>query len=270
VGYTFKHREGMRNDWYEALRTGMTDTGLLPAEQADVAAVYYGNCFRSVNAKDGAVADEFAAIPNYGPVDLRGELEVELLRAFAENTEDGQGGKGAAQGMLRRLERSRLLGDVPTKVVVWLVKQMHRYLTEEQLRGCVLGRVEAVVTPGTRVVVGHSLGSVVAYEALCAHPEWEIDTLITLGSPLGLGAIASRLRPPVNGGEEARWPGVRRWINIAAREDPIALVKELAPIYGKDVEDRLVVNGRFAMHSVLRYLTTTEAAQGIADALSRD
>ena len=39
---------------------------------------------------------------------------------------------------------------------------------------------------GTEVIVAHSLGSVVAYEALCAHPEWPVRNLVTLGSPLGI------------------------------------------------------------------------------------
>jgi hypothetical protein len=233
-----------------------------------VAAVYYGNCFRSAGSKGAVGLDEFAAIPNYGPVDLSADLELELLRAFAENTDSGQAGtKGAVQGLLRRLERSKLLGDVPAKAIIWMIKQVHRYLTEDALRDAVLSRWDGVVTPDTRVVVAHSLGSVVAYDALSAHPEWEIDTLITLGSPLGLGAVSSRLRPPLVPGQEAKWPGVRRWINIAAVEDPVALVKELAPLFGKEVEDMPVRNGRFAMHSVLRYLTTAETAKGIADGL---
>ncbi|GAA4813555.1 alpha/beta hydrolase [Streptomyces ziwulingensis] len=269
VGYTYKHREGMHSDWYRALRSGLVDTGLPPVPDADVAAVYYGNCFRTAGAKGAEViTDELAAVPNYGPMDLDTELELELLRAFAENTErEDAGAKGAVQSLLRRLERSRLLGDVPAKAIIWMIKQVHRYLTEEPLRDAVLARWEGVVTPETRVVVGHSLGSVVAYDALCAHPEWKIDTLITLGSPLGLGAVSSRLRPPLVPGEEARWPGVRRWVNIAALEDPVALIKELAPLFGKDIQDKPVRNGRFAVHSVNRYLTTEEAAKGIADGL---
>ncbi|MCM1936616.1 alpha/beta hydrolase [Streptomyces sp. G3] len=268
IGYTYKHRDDMHSDWYKALRTGMIDTGFEPVKETGVAAVYYGNCFRSAGSKGAVGLDEFAAIPNYGPVDLSADLELELLRAFAENTDSGQTGtKGAVQGLLRRLERSKLLGDVPTKAIIWMIKQVHRYLTEDALRDAVLSRWDGVVTPDTRVVVAHSLGSVVAYDALSTHQEWEIDTLITLGSPLGLGAVSSRLRPPLVPGQEAKWPGVRRWINIAAVEDPVALVKELAPLFGKEVEDMLVRNGRFAMHSVLRYLTTAEAAKGIADGL---
>ena len=46
------------------------------------------------------------------------------------------------------------------------------------------------------MLVGHSLGSVVAYEALCANPEWPVRMLVTLGSPLGIpNLIFDRLEP---------------------------------------------------------------------------
>lgn len=73
----------------------------------------------------------------------------------------------------------------------------------ERWRGC-----RAVCRPGevdadTRVVVGHSLGLVVAYEALCAHPQWPVQALVTLGSPLGRrNLIFDKLVPP-------HGPGVR-------------------------------------------------------------
>ncbi|GAA3984081.1 hypothetical protein FOF52_05480 [Thermobifida alba] len=269
IGHTYRHREDIRESWYEALCRGMVDVGLQPLGYDEVAAVYYGNCFRSRSAKQVVAADEFSFLPNYGPRDLGSPLELELLEAFAGGVAEERGTKGLVQGALRRLESSRFLGDVPAKAVIWFIKQVHRYLTEEQLRDAVLARWDRVVTEETRVVVGHSLGSVVAYEALRAHPEWRIDTLVTLGSPLGLRAIYSRLRPPVAPGDVDAWPGVRRWVNVAAVEDPVSLVKKLSPIYGGGVEDTLVSNGRFAAHSVVRYLTTAEAVEGIADGLVR-
>ena len=53
-----------------------------------------------------------------------------------------------------------------------------------------------------RIVIAHSLGTVVAYEALHAHPELEVELLLTLGSPLALPrAVFDRLLP-----RPARWP----------------------------------------------------------------
>lgn len=267
IGYKKRHRERMHTTWYDELRTGMIDTNLPPVESSQVTAVYYGNCFRSLGAKGAEELEDFTQIPNFGPADLRDEFELDMVDLLASAVDEGGGaGKGAVQASLRRLERSRFLGDVPAKVIIWMVKQMHRYLTDDGLRRCVQDRFASHVTAETKVVLAHSLGSVVAYEALCAHPEWKIDTLITMGSPLGLRTISSRLRPPVVDGA-AQWPHTVSWINVAAREDPVALVKELGPIYGEAIDDRPVTNGRFAAHSALQYLTTAEVARGVADAL---
>jgi hypothetical protein len=129
----------------------------------------------------------------------------------------------------------------------------------------VLGRLESTVGPGTRAIVAHSLGSVVAYEALCAHREWGIDTLVTLGSPLGWASIGALLTPPVRDGR-GFWPNVARWVNVAAREDGVAIVKELAPIFGK-VDDRPIRNGRRHAHAAERYLTSAECVSAIVDGL---
>jgi hypothetical protein len=273
IGYQYKHRETSLTDWYDALRTSLTDAALPVPAPEQVSAVFYGNCYRSLQGKGADSDDELADIPNLKIGDVRDPFEAELLEAFAEGTEaPAEGGKGVTTAALRRLEKSERLGRPPAKVVIWMVRQVRRYLDpQDTVRACAQQRFERVVTPDTRVVVAHSLGSVVAYEALCAHPEWNIDTFVTLGSPLGLGVIRDRLRPA--GGKT--WPHVRTWVNIAAGEDPVALVNELAPLIDERIDDRPVVNlpryhpGRYALggHSVLRYLTTADLAEAVGDAL---
>ncbi|WP_371664762.1 hypothetical protein [Streptomyces sp. NBC_00280] len=56
-----------------------------------------------------------------------------------------------------------------------------------------------------RVVLAHSLGTVVAYEALHAHPELQVELLVTLGSPLALPhGVFDRLVPGPTGAPPAR------------------------------------------------------------------
>ncbi|MFJ5772683.1 hypothetical protein [Streptomyces sp. NPDC093094] len=276
IGYQYEHRETSLTPWYGALRASLTDAALPVPEPERVSAVFYGNCFRSLKGGKAAVSDdenELDDIPNFRSGDVRDPFEAALLEAFAQGTEEPQeGGKGLVQSALRRLERSERLGRPPAKVAIWAVRQVRRYLDPaDTVHACAQQRFERVVTPDTRVVVAHSLGSVVAYEALCAHPEWNIDTFVTLGSPLGIGEIRDRLRPSGAGA----WPHVRRWVNIAAKEDPIALVKELAPLFDERVDDRTVVNlpwyrpARHVLggHAVTRYLTTADLAEAVGAAL---
>lgn len=122
--------------------------------------------------------------------------------------------------------------------------------------------IEAIATD-TRVLVGHSLGSIVCYEALCQHPEWPVKVFVTLGSPLGIKRlIFDKLEPPPHN-NSGRWPGsVERWINIADEGDIVALEKNLNPLFDGLVEDKLVYNGSNA-HNATNYFTAAETGDAI-------
>jgi hypothetical protein len=106
-----------------------------------------------------------------------------------------------------------------------------------------------------KVVIAHSLGSVVAYETLWSFPDLRIDLLITLGSPLGMrNVVFEHLLPaPVNGRGE-RPPGVRRWVNIADKDDIAAIPPDLGGCFaGVDVEE-LVNLDWIDFHTAEKYL----------------
>ena len=113
---------------------------------------------------------------------------------------------------------------VASKFVWRALTQVSRYLTDDEIRGYAQDQVLHWLGPDTRLVIGHSLGSVVAYEAIHrAHdnqlPNNHTLTLMTLGSPLGLQSIVyNRLRP-----QPPRVPpSVNRWENLAAQDDLVA------------------------------------------------
>jgi hypothetical protein len=94
------------------------------------------------------------------------------------------------------------------------------------------------------VIVAYSLGSVVAYETLCANPSWSGINLVTLGSPLGIRRLVLDRLEPSPLGDKGLWPqSVTQWTNIADRGDVVALVKELNPLFGDQLTDLLVHNG---------------------------
>jgi alpha-beta hydrolase superfamily lysophospholipase len=74
------------------------------------------------------------------------------------------------QQALRALSGSRFFAGLAERALVFDRKQVRTYATELDVRQKAIGRVANAVTDKTRVLVGHSLGSVVAYEAPCAHP----------------------------------------------------------------------------------------------------
>jgi hypothetical protein len=105
--------------------------------------------------------------------------------------------------------------------------QVTRYLTNDTIRSAALESVLKLIGPETKILIGHSLGSVIAYEA--AHlMNKPLPLLLTLGSPLGLQTIVyQRLRPQPPGFP----PAVRRWVNIADRDDFIAAEPDLEGLF---------------------------------------
>ena len=106
-----------------------------------------------------------------------------------------------------------------------------------------MGSVFNLIGPETKVVIGHSLGSVVAYEAahLIGQP---LPLLVTLGSPLGLQTIVyQQLRP-----QPPSFPAnVRRWVNVADRDDFIAAEPDLKALFGADMPADAVLEGGYTV-----------------------
>jgi hypothetical protein len=114
---------------------------------------------------------------------------------------------------------------------------------------------DAISTHRPRVVLAHSLGSVVAYETLWAYPEIRIDLLVTLGSPLAMpGVVFDRLDPAPAAGRGARPPTVDRWVNIADVGDLVAVPRWLGQRFTGVDSDLEAVIGTFDFHKVRNYL----------------
>ncbi|MET9462594.1 hypothetical protein ABZY05_47705 [Streptomyces canus] len=103
------------------------------------------------------------------------------------------------------------------------------------------------------VVVAHSLGSVVAYEALHEFSDLQAELLVTLGSPLGLPAMMRKLDPEPISGYGQRPPGVGRWVNVADVGDLVALPPKLGGCFPVDAHETTDI-GLLAFHSLERYL----------------
>ncbi|KVC74846.1 hypothetical protein [Burkholderia ubonensis] len=271
VGQQFKGEYTLKAEWVPALKDGLARSGYRLAADDDFLCAFYGDLFRP--------AGKSALDPPYDANDLDDEWENAMLDLWwreAARVESGVRGPDArtkisvpdsVQRALDALSQSSFFAGVAERALIFDLKQVRRYLREPKIRQDARARVEGAVGPDTRLIVAHSLGSVVAYEALCAHPEWPVADFVTLGSPLGIqNLIFNALDPaPASGG--GIWPKcIKRWVNIADRGDVVALVKELAPQFGPGVVDRRVDNGAHA-HDATRYLTTRELGDAVACAL---
>lgn len=173
-----------------------------------------------------------------------------------------------AELALNSLARSRYLADYLPLEFLGDLKQVALYLDDRELRRTILTRVLDRIGPETRVVIGHSLGSVITYEALCEKPA-QVTAFITLGSPLGIpNAIFDKLTPAPHTGGLGHWPGaVKQWSNVAARGDIVAAQKKLAPVFGGQLED-IAIDSGWDAHSSTRYLNAMQTGRAIGRALA--
>lgn len=265
-----KGEESLAKDWAPALRDGLRRVGV--GHMPEVRCAFYGDLFRRSGTKA-------AAVPNLDVTDIDDEFEQELLlewwRAAAKiestkvSSPDAQ--TKATPRMVQRalnqlLKAEFFKGWGGERVLIFALKQVRLYLHDAAIRTAARDRIAQAVGPETRVLVAHSLGSVITYEWLCANPDHPVKTLVTLGSPLGMaGIVFDRLQPaPENG--VGVWPGVEQWYNIAGDGDVVAMQKELSVYFGERVQDRQVHNG-WESHNVLNYLTTKETGEAIVSGL---
>ncbi|MBP2215961.1 hypothetical protein [Arthrobacter sp. CAN_C5] len=194
---------------------------------------------------------------------------------FLNPTHETQGIKEeAARAMINAATRLSWFGVGAMAVAERLKKplrQVTAYLTDQALHDDIQTRVLAHVGPETRVIVGHSLGSVVAYEIVAQHLPTPLPLLVTLGSPLGLRSIIyDRLRPQPPG-----YPvGARRWVNISDRNDLVAAEPDLSGLFERNkpsaaiLESRWTVDNGAEPHNGEYYLGKREVGKPIAEALS--
>jgi hypothetical protein len=161
----------------------------------------------------------------------------------------------------------------------WIIERYLRdvafYLKDDGVRERVLDTVRKGVrlleTQGhtDAVVVGHSLGSVVAFD-LIEQGDLPVRLLVTAGSPLGLPAVLRNLpgmpsppaAPPLV--PPSGWAGPA-WVNAFDPADVVALVHPLAPVFGgpESVRDEQTHNPD-GPHSIQDYLADPDVALPIS------
>lgn len=135
------------------------------------------------------------------------------------------------------------------------------------------------------LLIGHSMGSVIAFDALWqlsheSEQRYPLDTLLTLGSPLGQKLIRNRLLGHEQEGV-GRYPtNIGKWINIAAVGELTAIDMQLADDYAEmrelglldNIEDHPSYNyfrdggngGNLDVHAEYGYLINDVTARVVA------
>ena len=271
IGQQYEGPDSLRSRWLPALRDGMALAGGSRLGEEALRVAFYGDLFRPKGKSVGT---------HYDARDLGSEWEQAMLRAWWEEAarldsavpDPSVADKGRTPMLVQRalsaLTRSRHFVALSERALIGDLKQVHAYLHDAEVRAEARRRVRAAIEDDTQVLLGHSLGSIVAYEVLCEHPELPVRSLVTLGSPLGIrNLIFERLQPAPSQGV-GHWPGkVKHWINVADRADVVALEKALSTLFGARVQDVRVDNGATA-HDARPYLTARETGMAVVTGLA--
>ena len=247
-------------DWSAAIATGLG----MPPDALDLTVAYYAPFLHSeVPAAQATGLDPDRTLDSLDPgTNVLAHSWIEALD-MPEVTVEGRLAVPLRHAVTVAANRFSLDGRLTKLFVAVCFPEVARYLEAgTSARARARDHVAtAIADRHARVVIAHSLGTVVAYEALHAHAELHVDLLVTLGSPLALpDAIFHRLQPPPSGGSGLRPPNVSRWVNISDHGDPIAILRPFKNYFpGVDLDLTESV-GLFDFHRAARYLACASLA----------
>lgn len=200
--------------WYGALDRGLRDVGYPGLESVTTIAPRYADLLHGVE-DDGEPAKKLP--PQTQPHRLKKHLQRDraaydrALAAIEQRLEPARGGKG---------------NDIADKAAsaafaMEKFRQAKQYMTDDGTRRRVLNHIIGQLPDeGSIVLIGHSLGSVIAADLLPRLPQsLRVAGMVTIGSPLAQGnfdvtKLETDLKhPPSN----LNW-----WINFWSGTDPVA------------------------------------------------
>ncbi|MGK5696105.1 hypothetical protein ACSNOJ_24985 [Streptomyces sp. URMC 128] len=129
---------------------------------------------------------------------------------------------------------------------------------------------DAVARRRPRVLIAHSLGSVVAYDTLWQRTDLKVDVLVTIGSPLAMpDVVLPHLQHPRGSRPGSRPPGAAAWINIADPGDLVAVPQPLTDTFQGVTSCLSTGIGAFRMHKAGGYLRSAATAKAVLPYLDR-
>ncbi|MEA5153487.1 hypothetical protein [Raineyella sp.] len=241
--------------WRDALTGALTGLGYPGLDGVTVVAPKYPHALRGVDDND--------PLPGLTVKAPTGE-------AARRNRRDFEHREGAIEVFLGRHDRGTgwVGGDavVQAALEVPFFVQMKNYRDRPSVRAYVLRRIlTRLPSAGRLVIVGHSLGSVIAADLVRRlPPDIEVVGLVTIGSPLANtnlhveGLRATLKEPPANLG----W-----WVNFWSAADPVTTHRGVSSIFPWMIDCRVHTTHDPQVHDAVRYLANESVAAAIGRAL---
>ena len=188
IGQQFSGDAIIHREWWPALLGGLHLIGRDLEDERELTCAFYRHLFRKPGTLAGG--DSYRA-EDVGPAEaellnLLWQAAVKVEPQVVPSPSSYAEGETLArtpqviQRALSAVPRSSFWANIAQLALIGDLKQVVLYMNDRDVREKVLEIVVEKITPDTRVVIGHSLGSVVAYEALCRKPE-NVVSFVSLG-----------------------------------------------------------------------------------------
>lgn len=242
--------------WKDPLFSKLREIGYEGLEKLRVIAPEYAHLFLDTEQK--------VSVPRFTIDQLKGQDEADNRRQYEQRLsalEIKMGHNFLGSG---KFYQDKLVGGVTN---FGPLRQAKMYIENKNIRGAVLDRIlSELPAQGNIVIVGHSLGSVIAADLIRRLPvDLRVDGLVTVGSPLGSayfgknGIQKDLAQPPTN----LEW-----WLNFWGTGDPVAASRGVSATIPWVLD--LAINTGIdpaGAHSSARYVAHSEVAKSIGDAL---
>jgi hypothetical protein len=192
------------------------------------------------------------------------EKEVEAEMNGSDVREKGPQNWAWVQAIARAIDK-RFTSQADWTIQNFL-QDVYMYTTLPDVTKGINAIVENVLTDEPTVVVGHSLGSVVGYKVITdKKARIYLCKYVTLGSPLGIRAISTKLGIPENTAHDG-------WYNAYDERDIVALNpldNRYFPTSPAIVNNNRVQNHTDNRHGIVGYLNDSNVAAAIEQSLKR-
>jgi hypothetical protein len=271
--------DALKTEWMAALERGAVVTGGIVPRDVDVAFPYYGDTLDSftrqfgipltpdLQARGAAQDDEFLAFQYDFAEAVRqraGITDAQVDLEYGNNPQArGPLNWQWVQAILRAIDKHG--SGLSQNTLEAFTRDVYIYSTRAGVRDEVNRIVAGKLTEQPTVVVGHSLGSVVAYSVLRTDPRpLKVPLFVTVGSPLAVRAVRDQFRPLRSP------PPVDAWYNAFDTRDVVALYPldaENFPVQPAIENNSMVKNSTDNRHGIAGYLDDPEVAKRVLNAL---
>jgi hypothetical protein len=269
----------LKSTWLDTLKHGAAKINRTVPDQLDVAFPFYGQKLddfarqfeipltTDIQTKGSSVDNGFLGFQAEVAEQMRsnaGITDSQVQAEFGTNpTEKGPQNWAWVQAIIRAIDRNA--GSVSQSFIEKFMRDVYLYTTQTGVRDAIDSIVAADLDESPCVVIGHSLGSVIAYHVLRTDPRpLNVQAFVTVGCPLAIRAIRNSFRPigfPMK---------AKTWYNAFDPRDVVALYpldSTNFPVNPAVENNGNVLNATDNRHGIVGYLNDADVAKHVLDAL---